>query len=630
MRIQDLAIIFIIIILPISIVLGAYTQMQISTISLQTEYDMKLIAATSDAIKAFQINTANSSTSDIANSKIRDIEASVSTFKASIKSVFGMNGYSEDEMNEYIPALVYTMYDGFYIYSRFNNQNYLYEVDENGNVTNNPLDKNGENVFGLKPYISYSVKYNPNSDLDIVITYSLDNYISIKGMVKVDGEKQYWDKSGYLIDGIKKDASGKITYNGVEIDKNVVLSEDLPAIGSLEKGTYKYVRYNGTKYYLDERNARVIYFLNGNLMEINPTSDYDKYKDMIEKGESLSEELPQIGTLARGNYKYIVYNGTKYYLDERNTRKIYFLNGNLMEIKPKLDENIESSYKKYENMIENGESAYKFYDEANKFTQSVKNVLANLTNKDAQDFIINSNGETIQTTVFSDETEYKIFDFNSDSSKPEKNIECRSSNFNQHRLAVIKNKIRTNLAIAITNFNSAYNIEFQMPELTEEDWAKAMNNISLISFIQGIDIGGKTYNGYTIINNSESKEVVREEKIYILGNDGFYHRIGDKYLLEANNIGGNSEYNSNVNASGRLNLDFNKQRAYTEDGSTVYYYPISKYYASYNSIVNQNYWDKDYDNYNDIYAYVATKNVNLRKAFYMALGRERYGMYKSN
>ena len=630
MRIQDLAIIFIIIILPISIVLGAYTQMQISTISLQTEYDMKLIAATSDAIKAFQINTANSSTSDIANSKIRDIEASVSTFKASIKSVFGMNGYSEDEMNEYIPALVYTMYDGFYIYSRFNNQNYLYEVDENGNVTNNPLDKNGENVFGLKPYISYSVKYNPNSDLDIVITYSLDNYISIKGMVKVDGEKQYWDKSGYLIDGIKKDASGKITYNGVEIDKNVVLSEDLPAIGSLEKGTYKYVRYNGTKYYLDERNARVIYFLNGNLMEINPTSDYDKYKDMIEKGESLSEELPQIGTLARGNYKYIVYNGTKYYLDERNARVIYFLNGNLMEINPTSDENIESSYKKYKNMIENGESAYKFYDEANKFTQSVKNVLANLTNKDAQDFIINSNGETIQTTVFSDETEYKIFDFNSDSSKPEKNIECRSSNFNQHRLAVIKNKIRTNLAIAITNFNSAYNIEFQMPELTEEDWAKAMNNISLISFIQGIDIGGKTYNGYTIINNSESKEVVREENIYILGNDGFYHRIGDKYLLEANNIGGNSEYNSNVNASGRLNLDFNKQRAYTEDGSTVYYYPISKYYASYNSIVNQNYWDKDYDNYNDIYAYVATKNVNLRKAFYMALGRERYGMYKSN
>lgn len=584
MRIQDLAIIFIIIILPISIILGAYTQMQISTISLQTEYDMKLTAATNDAIKAFQINTANSSTSDIANSKIRDIEASVSVFKASIKSVFGMNGYSEDEMNEYIPALVYTMYDGFYIYSRFNNQNYLYqtEKDDNGNtnyVLNNgekvPIDQNGENVLGLKPYISYSVKYNPSSDLDIVITYSLDNYIAIKGIVKTNGERQYWDKSGYLIDGIKKDeSSGKITYNGVEIDKNVVLSEDLPAIGSLEKGTYKYVRDNGTKYYLDANNERVIYFLNGNLMEIKSTSG-----------------------------------------------------------------NIESSYDKYKDMIEKGESAYKFYDEANEFTQSVKNVLANLTNKDAQDFIINSNGETIQTTVFSDEDEYKIFDFNSDSSKPEKNIECRSSNFNQHRLAVIKNKIRTNLAIAITNFNSAYNIEFQMPELTEEDWAKAMNNISLISFIQGIDIGGKTYNGYTIINNSESKEVVREENIYILGNDGFYHRIGDEYLITENNIGenttgGHTYYDTGkstaVATAGRLNLDFNRQTVYQTDGNITYYYPLSKYFASYNSIVNQNYWDQEYYKYNDIYAYVASSNANLKKAFYIALGRERYGMYKSN
>ena len=66
-----------------------------------------------------------------------------------------------------------------------------------------------------------------------------------------------------------------------------------------------------------------------------------------------------------------------------------------------------------------------------------------------------------------------------------------------------------------------------------------------------------------------------------------------KKIILAFDFSFNSEYNSNVNASGRLNLDFNKQRAYTEDGSTVYYYPISKYYASYNSIVNQNYWDKD-------------------------------------
>ena len=582
MRIQDLAIIFIIIILPISIILGAYTQMQISTISLQTEYDMKLTAATSDAIKAFQINTANSSTSDIANSKIRDIEASVSTFKASIKSVFGMNGYSEDEMNEYIPALVYTMYDGFYIYSKFNNQNYLYQTikDDDGNekyvLDNNrnkvPIDNNEKNIFGLKPYITYSAEY-VKDNTDVVITYSLDNHISIKGIV--DGV--YWNESGYLIDGITDvdENTNTLKYNGVEITKGKRLKEYLPAIGTLPEGYYEYIRYNGTKYYLDKH-------------------------------------------------------------DEQNKRIIYFLNGNMMELKnPEKEGKIKSAYLSFYEKIDASDSAYNYYSEAFNFSKRVKeSSLKNLTYADAQDYVIKNNGETEKIKVWSSDTNIKIFDFNSDNSRPENNIECEKSNFNQHRLAIIKNKIRTNLSIAIANFNSQNSAKFQMPELSEEDWAKVMNNIAMISFVQGIEIGGKTYNGYTIINNSESKEVVREENIYILGADGFYHRIGDKYLTENNNnIALSTVYGNGIGAesAGRLNLDFNRQMAYKTDGSTMYYYPLKDYYASYNSVVNQNYWDKKYDEIDDIYSYVAqAKNKNLKIAFYTALGRERKGMYKSN
>lgn len=585
MRIQDLAIIFVIIILPISIVLGAYTQMQISTISLQTEYDMKLTAATSDAIKAFQINTANSTTSDIANSKIRDIEASVSTFKTSIKSVFGMNGYSEDEMNEYIPALVYTMYDGFYIYSRFNNQNYLYktkkdndgnvefELDENGNKI--PIDKNGQNIFGLKPYITYSAEYVKNN-IDVVITYSLDNHISIKGMVN----GTYLDDSGYLIDGITNVTNNSIQYNGVTINKGVVLSEYLPISDSGEDQYYQYVRYNGIKYYWDNKNGhdRIIYFLNGNLMEL------------------------------------------------------------------KYNESDTSGYAIYKNMIVNSDSAYNFYKEAFRFTEQVKLLgLDILTYGDAKDYVIidgkdyksqkenpTEEGGTEKINVWKGNTT-KIFNFNTDNTHPEQNIECEKSTFNQHRLAVIKNKIRTNLAIAISNFNSGNSIEFQMPELSEEEWGKVMKNITMISFVQGIDIGGKTYNGYTIVNNSESKEVVREENIYILGKDNFYHRIGDKYLLEPNNIGaGKNEYNYSVEAAGRINLDYNRQILYKTDGGTKYYYPLKDFFASYYSIVSQNYWDENYDKIDDIYAYIAQSNVNLKQAFYAALGRERYGMYKTN
>ena len=121
MKIQELAIIFIIIILPISLLLSEYTQFQIQTISMQTEYDAKLTSATYDAIKAFQLNTTNSSTSNLANSQMRDLEASINSFRNSIKTGFKLNGYTDEELNNYIPALVYTLYDGFYIYSPYEN-----------------------------------------------------------------------------------------------------------------------------------------------------------------------------------------------------------------------------------------------------------------------------------------------------------------------------------------------------------------------------------------------------------------------------------------------------------------------------------------------------------------------------
>ena len=124
------------------------------TISLQTSYDTKLNNATYDALKAFQLNTINSSTSDLTNSKIRDIEASVNSFFNSVASNFNMAGYNRDILKEYVPALVYTMYDGYYIYSPYTNT--LSEEDYNDNSTY----KNGEKISGLKPYIYYSLVYS--------------------------------------------------------------------------------------------------------------------------------------------------------------------------------------------------------------------------------------------------------------------------------------------------------------------------------------------------------------------------------------------------------------------------------------------------------------------------------------
>ena len=89
------------------------------------------------------------------------------------------------------------MYDGYYIYSPYkttwdektimdqNNKTAEYEETDSDYV---PTYKDGENLYGLKPYVYYSCRYKTSS-IDITITYSLDNYIAIQGYVSEGGKK---------------------------------------------------------------------------------------------------------------------------------------------------------------------------------------------------------------------------------------------------------------------------------------------------------------------------------------------------------------------------------------------------------------------------------------------------------
>ena len=555
MKIQELAIIFVIIILPISLVLSAYAQYQIQTLNTQTLYDTQLTAAAYDAIKAYQINAENSTTSELANSKIRDIEASISTFRNSIMSAFRLNGYTEEELDNYIPALVYTMYDGFYIYSPYQNS-----VDESGNPN---LDGSYTNQYGLKPYIPYSCRYIKGS-IDIVITYALDNYITIQGTV--DGVN-YINESGYLIDGIQINGD-EIKYNGIVIQneslKEYLLlprADSVPAGESAIPAAYSYVKINGTKYY----------------------------------NVNLDSNIPG------------------------NDSIVYISNGTVTVQCKKTANYPDDQYAEYEKLINNNNQAKEYYRKAKEFTDKVKNTLnlTSLTYANACD----ANGQPI----WPDDTT-KIFE-------DSKHIENELSNFNIHRLAVIRHVIESNLSIAIANYNefSGSTNYFQMPELKEDEWDYITHNISLISFLQGLHIGGKIYNGYTIVTNTESKEVVLENNIYILGKDKYYHRIGDKSLegiTGEENIG-DSTYGENISA-GRLNLDFKRKLITNNNNESRYYYPLQNYDASYESIIMQD----NVTAYDDIYDYIQKQkdsgNEKLAQVFYTALGREREAQYKSN
>ena len=73
MKIQSLSIIFIIIIMPITIVLSEYVNNKIEGEITELQYNTKLLNSTYDAIKAYQLNTVNNAFGDITNQKIQDI-----------------------------------------------------------------------------------------------------------------------------------------------------------------------------------------------------------------------------------------------------------------------------------------------------------------------------------------------------------------------------------------------------------------------------------------------------------------------------------------------------------------------------------------------------------------------------
>lgn len=532
MKLQSLAIIFVIIILPISLVLSSYIGTRIETLSLQVNYDSKLNDATYDALKAYQLNSLVSDTSSYTNSKMRDINAAINTFFNTLSSGFGTLGYTKKSIQNFVPALVFTMYDGYYIYSPYTNTWDQETIDTHGN---DPSYQGGENIYGLKPYVYYSCRYKRNNKFDVTITYSLDNYIQIQGYVIKDGKEKTVSVYGYLLGGdIQIVNDNHVIYKeGIDIKpENNILEERIC--------------------YYDETNT---------------------FQNRV---------LP-----------YIKREGTKYYTD--GTKVFSVLNGNQVIQKSGITVN----------EVTNNKNAINYYKEAKKL----------------YDFIMANNLGDLKTSdiVPQEGNEYynisgNIFDWN--------NIESEDSNFNTHRIDVIKNAITRNLAIVINNFNNFSGVvtDFQMPKLRDEDWDKIMNNISVISFLQGVHIGGKIYNGYSIITNTKNEDIVMPQSIYILTkNDKIFHTVTEKGLSGQN-------YNNMI---GIYNINIERRSVENDTGKIIYYFPAFPQDAtlSYGSIVTQDNIAKPENM--SIYDYLMKpENNNLRKVYFTALGRERYGLYR--
>ena len=263
MKLQNMTVIFIIIMIPIILVVSYYIGLQINTITMQKNYTVKLQTAAKDSIQALEINTVewNSASSNLADSKRRDVLASINTFTTSLANNMGIGGAGKGRIQAYIPAIVYTMYDGYYIYSASLMKDQ--DTDKDGLTQFNAdgtIKSNGKSYqYILKPYSPYSARYaSANGSIDVTVNYTLDNYIRVYGTV--NGE--YQAKEGYLVvcdddAGVRVNKNGGsisgITYRGATI-KPEALTEQVYTDEGVKEYQYIYDQYDN-KLYWDNKDG---------------------------------------------------------------------------------------------------------------------------------------------------------------------------------------------------------------------------------------------------------------------------------------------------------------------------------------------------------------------------------------
>lgn len=602
MKIQNMAIILVAILLPITLLLSAYTKTQIDTINIQTMYSTKLKDATYDAISAFQLNTNKNEYSTVSDSMRRDIEAAIQTFMNNLATNLEIPGATDNYLRPYIPAIVFTLYDGYYIYSPSYNYTDLNETTEDNDgftiessggtlTTDEVLERysNRENAqFNhiLKPYIYYTVRYAPeNTNTDVVINYSLDNYVVVYGKVK--GE--YVTRSGYLV------------ANRPEIDESEELHKRLPVTTIVfpDRG------YNHSL--ISESDIGI---LSVAVQDIAVTNDYllqDRLTNMDQTVQIRKQDIDAIpGLKSKSLYyseQYI--NGVREPRYGEGTYKTGWY------IDPQSDQYYVEP-----------DSAKQYYDEAIEFTEWFTQNLGEIKASDA----IKPDG-----TPYENMGDEKIFDISSTNDP-----ESTSSAFSEHKREAIKRSIQDNLSQAIASYNqnsealnTTYN--FKMPILSETEWDQVLTNVCIITFMQGIQAGTKIYNDYAIVTSTKNKEYVSPDSIYYInttGGDGKYHKLGCSHLDSNSPIVGyrNTEFDRKSyevedfkrDNEGNQMLDENGQPDYQD--VTQYYY-MHEQQACYYCIVNST---------DDGTAVDWRNDSNRLKAYYTALAREKFKFYKTN
>ena len=678
MKLQGLGIVFAIIILPVIIILSYYIQISVDTIALQTSYKSKLNSSTYDSMKAFEMNTANENLSNVADSLRSIIDASNSVFFDSLASNFGMSNANKSLFQAYVPAILYTLYDGYYIYSPTKQPELLtyqdwmlspsptgltwsgngatstaeirYDGSETTTISRSEVENNGGQPiytpqgtfiyikkdgtytsdlnqakmkvdYVLKTYMPYSARYvhriGDPTDIpthDITINYTLDNYINIMGNIK----GVYYSKTGYLIDpdSVSVTRVDRIDTNAKPIDADYLMS--------LNEDEAQEICLSGQ--YRIEINIKcksgdnVTIVSNPRALDSDPTpfntsgartdeiekqlkSDYERWHDVSYGSARNSEEANKLLLrIQQEEAELANIRAVAYYV--RNTIFSRWVYDNLNEIQAKDIQNQIIS------------------DTVNQYLASTGN---NYENKSADVSTLFQVFDGDTTPIFGNESQ------DTDLESP----------FTNHKDGVIRNSIQYNLDIAFSAYTEMYsgNLSFQMPVISDTEWERIINNVSIVSFMQGMPCGTKNFNSYSIINSTNNELTVIPSEIYYIptnnfsDEDSYAHRVDCEEMPVGYYPSGKdclSPYISMKSNDVKYDGIYNKN-------NPRYEYSFRNLF-DYSCIINKNLREKEYTiggtqaevQRLDPSKWSGDGYKNNRNAYYTGIAEQRQKLYKTN
>lgn len=250
---------------------------------------------------------------------------------------------------------------------------------------------------------------------------------------------------------------------------------------------------------------------------------------------------------------------------------------------------------KYNGIEITDRAAKEYYIRAYFFSSWVTNNLGNVT---AGSVITKTEGTNQDAYIDFTGDGSQIFRFTSDN-----NPESDESLFVNHKRNVIKNSIQYNLNSSISTYNMNHGIAidaasatyaYRLPVLSNSDWDSILNNVTMVSFMQGIPCGTTTFNNYAVVKSNNNNTSVSLENLYFTEEMGinkqsnhYYHKYDCEKIGE-NVIGaGKPIYDSDLSAE--FKYDAKKINSKIDDttGDIICFYDDSTntyYDAIYNPV----------------------------------------------